>query len=156
MIEKIKMLILNFLNAIKKSISPSKEIIPNPDNKSSSIYIEKSLNIFRNKNSLIPFIHNSSLEKIATEYSFEMAKSNRIMYDMKGLQLSYRLHKNNIFCKNMYLIPAHSYHECNTENFIRNILSDTIGRNTLLSDNFYYIGVAVFNNYCTVILTSKF
>jgi hypothetical protein len=156
MIEKIKFLILNFLNAIKSSIMPSKDLIPNPDNKTTSIFIEKSINTFRNRNSLIPFIHNNSLEKITIEYSYDMAKKNRIVYDMKGLRLSFMLYQNNIFCKNVHLIPVYSQHECSPDDFTREILANTISRNILLSDNFYYVAVAVFNNYCTVILTSKF
>lgn len=150
------MIIVSLLETIKSYIMPKQVIIPHPDNKKNSYIIEKAIGMFRSSNGLIPFASNIKLENIAAEQSYEMAKENRLIYDMKGMKIQFMLKQQGINCKNAFLIPSFTPHENDPESFLRNITAHTIYRNLMLSNNFFYIGVSVFNNYCTVIITSKF
>ncbi len=156
MIEKLRIIIVNLLETIKSYIMPKQILIPHPDNKKTSFIVEKAISMFRSSNGLLPYVSNLQLESIAAEHSYEMAKQNRLLYDMKGVKIHFTLKSKGINCKNAFVMPSYTPHENDPDIFLRNITSNTIYRNLILSNNFFYIGVSVFNNYCTVIITSKF
>ena len=68
--------------------------------------------------------------------------------------VKFGLLKQGISAQNNYMMVEYDY--SNAESILRKLLSTNIYRNILLSDNFDNIGVSVYNNYCTVLLTSKF
>ena len=83
-----------------------------------------------------------------------MASKNKMVYLIQGFSVKFALLKQGVNAQNNYMMVEH---DCsNAESILRKLLSTNTYRNILLSDNFANIGVSVYNNYCTVLLTSKF
>ena len=154
MFKIIKIFFIKLLIAIRKNISPNTNLQPNENNQKDSQFVEKSINAFRNRNCLIPFIHKDILKNICKKHSEVMFAKNQLIYDYKCMRISMALHAESIFCKNSYLFVA--YDEYSADKIIRNLLSSMIYRSVILSDNFENIVVYIFNGYCSIILTSKF
>lgn len=150
MISKIKKFIIDLLQSIKNSISKPSSVVPSADNEKNTLLVENTINVFRTINHLLPYKHNDKLTKLAMQLSETMVKQNDVMYDYKGLELRMKLNALGISYKNAYLMASYGKDD---KQISRNIFASIIYRNILLSNNFDYIGVYVFNNYCAVILT---
>lgn len=156
MIEKIKKWIANFLLAIKNFLPSKNNEVPPPSeqNSNQTVFVESSINYFRNKNFLYKYGFSTKLKSIAEKHAAEMAKQNRLIYTLNGLSLGFGLLKEGVKTKNHYMMITHNTPD--SEGIVRKILSNNVYRNLILSDSFCYIGVSVYNGYCAIILTSKF
>jgi uncharacterized protein YkwD len=154
--EKLKSIIKDFLVKIKVFFPNRNPILPEQDinNDINTKFIENGINHFRIRNYLLKYNISSKLKEIATLQSKEMASKNKMVYLIQGFSVKFGLLKQGVNAQNNYMMVEH---DCsNAESILRKLLSTNTYRNILLSDNFANIGVSVYNNYCTVLLTSKF
>lgn len=156
MFQKLKLFVTNLLFALKKLVNSNNDVLPTPDpnNATAGFFVEQAINHFRLRNHLLKYGLSVKLKEIACKHSAEMCKKNKIISTLNGFSLQFGLLKEGIKATNQYMIVVQSFTD--TESIVRKILSTTIYRNMLLSDSYVFMGVSVYNGFCTVLLTSKF
>jgi len=154
MLDKIKKFILDLLNAIKKNLIKNPSAVADINNQKYSTNVEAAINVFRKRNALFQYNHNEILKNIAKAHSENMSKENRLLYDYKGFTLRFELNKYGLNSKYAIMMISFADGDNIEEKLVRNIISNIVYRNSMLSSKFDLIGVYVYNGYCTSILAS--